>query len=96
MSAPTARQKELLRLVHQRQVEGLSPPTVREIGAAMGEIGTNGVSDHLKALRGRGLLEWTRMKARSLRLTAAGRAAIGAPCCSYRCHEANLKAGGAA
>lgn len=96
MSTPTERQLELLRLVQQRQADGLSPPTVREIGSAMGIVSTNGVADHLKALRRRGLLDWPEGRNRSLRLTGAGRKAIGAPCCSCRCHEVNLtKVGGA-
>jgi SOS-response transcriptional repressor LexA len=56
------------------------PPTNREIGALFGFSSTNAVADHLKALQRKGALEVPgaeRVTHRGLRLTEAGRAALG-------------------
>jgi repressor LexA len=45
------------------------PPTLREIGKHMGIRSTNGVSDHLRALKRKGYLDRTRLKSRALTLT---------------------------
>lgn len=51
------RQKQLLDFVAAYQDQKGVPPTLREIGEAMGIRSTNGVSDHLKALLKKGYLE---------------------------------------
>lgn len=51
------RQKQLLDFIAAYQDQKGVPPTLREIGEAMGIRSTNGVSDHLKALLKKGLLE---------------------------------------
>lgn len=56
MSKLTDRQADVLRMVAgYLDVHG-RPPTVREIGDALGIGSTNGVSDHLKALVRKGYL----------------------------------------
>jgi len=53
----TARQREVLdAIVSMTQDKGV-PPTLRELGAALGIRSTNGVTDHLKALRRKGYLK---------------------------------------
>lgn len=51
------RQKQLLDFIATYQDQKGLPPTLREIGEAMGIRSTNGVSDHLKALLKKGYLE---------------------------------------
>lgn len=69
----TARQLEVLRAIASES----PPPTIRELGDKLGLTSTNGVQDHLNALRARGLVEWTPLKSRGLRLTDAGQRALG-------------------
>ena len=76
MNAPTQRQREILRLIAERIDEGL-PPTVRELGDALGISSTNGVADHLAALVRKGLLERRHNRARAMRLTTYGLQTIG-------------------
>ena len=45
------------------------PPTMRELGAELGIASTNGVSDHLRALARKGVLQFDRARARGIRLT---------------------------
>lgn len=51
------RQKQLLDFVAAYQDQRGVPPTLREIGEALGIRSTNGVSDHIKALLKKGYLE---------------------------------------
>jgi len=51
------RQKQLLDFVAAYQDQRGIPPTLREIGEALGIRSTNGVSDHLKSLLKKGYLE---------------------------------------
>lgn len=53
------------------------PPTLREIGAALNIGSTNGVNDHLKALTHKGYIARDFMASRGIRITAAGREALG-------------------
>jgi len=46
----TKRQAETLDYIEQQQI----PPTLREIGGAMGIRSTNGVNDHIRALERKG------------------------------------------
>ncbi|MFZ5481478.1 MAG: transcriptional repressor LexA [Myxococcota bacterium] len=51
------RQRELLDFIASYQDQKGIPPTLREIGEALGIRSTNGVSDHVKALLKKGYLE---------------------------------------
>ena len=62
------RQQEVLHFIRAYIASRSYPPTVREIGAHLGIASTNGVHDHLIALRRRGLLTWERGKSRTLRV----------------------------
>jgi hypothetical protein len=68
------RQREVLAAIESATAERGYPPTLRELGAALGISSTNGVYDHLRALRRKGAITWDPTKARTLRVTAAGRA----------------------
>lgn len=64
----TPRQREVLRAIighvraHQR------PPTVRELGAAIGVTSPNCVAGHLRALRKKGAISVDRKVARGIRV----------------------------
>jgi len=70
----TARQRELIEFVERFIGEEGYPPTVAEIGRAMGIRSKNGVNDHLLALQRKGYLTRS-SRARSIRLIrgASGR-----------------------
>lgn len=53
----TARQEQVLRIIQESIERRGFPPTLREIGAAMGIRSTNGVNDHLCALERKGFIE---------------------------------------
>lgn len=66
LPALTKRQAEVLAFI-QKTIEKLGyPPTVREIGENLGIRSTNGVADHLKALKRKGYLTQQEMKSRTL------------------------------
>jgi repressor LexA len=69
------RQRELLDFIAAYQDQRGIPPTLREIGEALGIKSTNGVSDHLKALIRKGYLERVgdARSSRSVRLSQAAR-----------------------
>ena len=71
-SGPTPRQLRVLRAIWYLSETRGFPPTLREIGDFTGIRSTNGVSDHLKALRRKGCVNWAEMHARTLRVTDAG------------------------
>src|SRR5688572_12415769 len=66
----TDRQKEVLGFIEDRIREWGYPPTIREIGEHFGIKSTNGVVDHLKALKKKGFLEQQDMKSRTLKPTS--------------------------
>ncbi|HWV36895.1 MAG TPA: transcriptional repressor LexA [Vulgatibacter sp.] len=66
MEQLTDRQRAILEYVVRHIAEERFPPTIREIGQAMGIRSTNGVNDHLKALERKGYLERGEMKSRAL------------------------------
>lgn len=66
MEELTDRQHAILEFVARHIAEQRFPPTIREIGLAMGIRSTNGVNDHLKALERKGYLERGEMKSRAL------------------------------
>lgn len=73
---PTARQLEVLTSVARHIADNGYPPTLRELGEALGIISTNAVSDNLKALARKGLLTRLPLKSRTMKLTAAGKLAV--------------------
>ena len=74
---PSARQVEILRYIQRQLREQGYPPTVREIGEAVGLRSTNGVAEHLRALIRKGYLAKEDMKSRALTPTPKCYAAIG-------------------
>lgn len=79
MIGPTHRQLEVLRTIKRATLAKGYPPTLREVGALLGIASTNGVNDHLKRLRHKGLLEEQTDVglSRGLRLTTKGDEAAG-------------------
>ena len=71
----TARQRQALEFIEHYQSTHGYPPTIREIGNAMGIKSTNGVADHLKALKRKGYLVQEGMKSRTLTLSRPSQAA---------------------
>ena len=69
MEGLTDRQLEVLRFIARQIEEQGYPPTIREIGEALEIRSTNGVNDHLSALRKKGRLTGDSMKSRSWRVT---------------------------
>jgi repressor LexA len=72
----TDRQLEVLRFIASEIEERGYPPTIREIGEALGIASTNGVNDHLKALEKKGFLVRDPVKSRALTPTSAAREAL--------------------
>jgi repressor LexA len=73
----TDRQLEVLRFIATEIEERGYPPTIREIGEALGIASTNGVNDHLKALEKKGFLVRDPVKSRALTPTPQARGALG-------------------
>ena len=73
--ALTARQRQIYNLIGERIRACGYAPTLREIGAHLGIRSTNGVADHIKALRRKGYLLQSGGKSRTLcPIAAAARA----------------------
>ena len=72
----TARQREILDYIALFIKENQYAPTLREIGAAMNIASTNGVNDHLEALRRKGYLMQPPLglKNRTIRMSARAKA----------------------
>jgi repressor LexA len=62
------RQQEVLSFIEQFLTEEGSPPTLREIGKALGIRSTNAVNDHLKALERKGAIMRHRSRSRGITL----------------------------
>ena len=79
----TDRQKVVLGMVENAIARRGYPPTLRELGDALGIKSTNGVNDHLKVLLNQGYLTRERGKSRSLRVvhptSALGESMIDVP-----------------
>ena len=73
----TERQLEVLRFIASEIENRGYPPTIREIGEAMGIASTNGVNDHLKALERKGHLQRDAAKSRALIPTSLARQTLG-------------------
>jgi repressor LexA len=70
---PTPRQREVLVVIHRFQKATGYPITLREIGDRLGISSTNAVADHLRLLEAKGLVSREQYRARTLKLTTAGR-----------------------
>lgn len=68
MKGLTSRQAQILELIGSSVSERGYPPTIREIGRAMGIRSTNGVNDHLRALERKGHLKRDDLRSRGLSL----------------------------
>ena len=62
----TARQRQVFEFIESKIQEWGYPPTIREIGEHLGIKSTNGVADHLKALKRKGYLQQRGHKSRTL------------------------------
>ena len=62
----TDRQREVYEFIQDRIQAWGYPPTIREIGEHLGIRSTNGVADHLKALKRKGYLNHDERKSRTL------------------------------
>src|SRR6185503_6149931 len=74
----TERQEKILSFIKKSIQDQGYPPTIREIGEHFGIRSTNGVVDHLKALKRKGFLEQQDMKSRTLMPVAQKRGRAGA------------------
>lgn len=72
LTPPTLRQLEVLDALEQFRFERGYSPTVRELADAVGISSTNGMADHLAALRKKGCIDSDSLRARTLRLTDHG------------------------
>ena len=75
--APTDRQLELVRIIHEYCTKHGYPPSKQELATLLSLQSTNGVSDMLRAAQKKGLLDLTPNIARGITLTHTGRQAIG-------------------
>lgn len=74
---PSPRQIAILKYIQSQLRDQGYPPTVREIGEAVGLRSTNGVAEHLRALIRKGYLSKDDMKSRALMPTPKCYAAFG-------------------
>lgn len=97
----TGRQKQVLEFIEDSIANSGFPPTLREIGEHMKIRSTNGVNDHLKALKKKGFLKRGTMKSRALfpihgngqtaRIPLLGHVPAGQPLLAVEEHEATLR-----
>ncbi len=72
----TTRQQQVYDFIASAIKDSGYPPTIREIGSALGLKSTNGVNDHLLALEKKGYLERSDGKSRSMKLVPMGPAEV--------------------
>ncbi len=97
----THRQSEILEYIRTHVREQGVPPTIMEIGAAMGISSPNGVRDHLKALQRKGAIDLVAGVSRGIRLKeglhpdlpVVGRVAAGSPMLAEAHIEGHLQLG---
>lgn len=82
MHGLTRRQEQALDFIRDSISAHGYPPTLREIGAHMGIRSTNGVNDHLRALKRKGYIASDGMRSRTLRLI--GRDESACPHCGHQ------------
>lgn len=75
----SARQKEVLDFIRSHIEKRSYPPTLREIGAALGIKSTNAVSDHLNALVRKGFIMRDKSRSRSITIPDSGPGARTSP-----------------
>lgn len=68
MQTLTARQKECLNCIIDHINENGYPPGLRDIGAVMGIKSTNGVTDHLIRLAGKGYISIVPKESRAIKV----------------------------
>jgi SOS-response transcriptional repressor LexA len=68
MNYLSPRQTVALDFIRSYIAEYRYPPTLREIGAHMGIVSTNGVNDHMRALKRKGYITYRPMLSRSIRV----------------------------
>jgi repressor LexA len=73
---PTARQVEALRFIAAHAAKHGFPPSIREVTDGLGLASTNGGSDHLRALKHKGLITVAPKISRGMVLTEKGRACL--------------------
>lgn len=73
MPEPTDVQLKVLKLIFASVEKRGFPPTIRELCDDMDISSTNGMSEHLKALKKKGLIDREERVARGVRLTQRGR-----------------------
>ncbi len=73
MKTLTSRQQEVRDFIQATQAEQGVSPTLREIARHFGFRSMKAAVDHVRALRGKGVVVWQPRRARSLRLVALGR-----------------------
>jgi repressor LexA len=71
----TARQRRMLEFIHQHLREAGYPPTIREIGSAVGITSTSVVNYNLNVLQEKGYIERARETSRGLRIVGREAAA---------------------
>ena len=72
----TDRQREIFEYIQDRIKVWGYPPTIREIGEHLGIRSTNGVADHLKALKRKGYLNHEERKSRALTPVKQGKTTV--------------------
>ncbi len=75
----TAKQLDVLRLIHRTIQRRGSPPTHRELSKALGYRAQNTAVCHIRALERKGLITVPHRAHRARIITSAGRAALGLP-----------------
>lgn len=73
----SARQAQVFTFISRHISRAGYPPTIREIGEALGIRSTNGVADHLKALKRKGYLRQQDNKSRTWQIRAPGSSGFG-------------------
>lgn len=87
LRAPTPKQLDVLRFVHEFTTLRGHPPALREIGKHFGWVSTNGPNDHLRALERKGFIVRYDYLTRSVRVTAEGLRVLGVEVC-HECGRA--------
>lgn len=72
----TARQQQILRLIHDAIAKTGAPPTRAEIASTLGFRSANAAEEHLQALARKGVLELVSGTSRGIRLNPLGRSAL--------------------
>lgn len=73
----TEKQREVLERIFEMDAALGYPPTVRELGKAMGLRSTSTIWYHLEGLQYHGLIDRDKTRNRAIRLTLAGRQELG-------------------